>query len=65
MAEWRSDIESAPRDGSSILLAKVPCNHWCGIFVAYWGDDDEWHYAVDRVVRNPTHWMPLPAAPVQ
>lgn len=61
--EWQP-IETAPKDGTAILIAKSPCDHWAGMFVAYWSDDlDEWFYSINRIVRQPTHWMPLPAAP--
>ena len=61
MSEWR-DIDSAPRDGSSILLAGqyLASGKWeieTGQYLAYrraWpcvGED------------QPTHWMPLPPPP--
>jgi hypothetical protein len=60
--DWM-DIESAPRDGSD-FLALVPfakkhhivvgCFCKAGYFVSWPG---RWTY-------DPTHWLPLPAAPV-
>jgi hypothetical protein len=62
-ANWLP-IESAPRDGTNILGCdgeKMTAVYWnyfgywelsvCGIYT----EDAEWH---------PTHWRPLPAAPV-
>lgn len=62
MSEWQP-IESAPKDGRGILICKVPCDHWSGMFVAHWDEWGEWAFASDRFVRNPTHWMPLPPSP--
>lgn len=59
---WRP-IETAPKDGSAIwvvasLYAK-PFQYECNWNGAEWyhGFGDAW------AVLNPTHWMPLPAAP--
>lgn len=65
MSEWQP-IETAPKDGQSLLV-------WCPIrnrggraTVAYW--DDYWSlthpggWAEDDDC-DPTHWMPLPAPP--
>lgn len=70
MAEWQP-IETAPKDGSHIL---VSCQYeggerrsyvvvWVKPFKGdgYWGDTDEfdpmWH-------QRPSHWMPLPEPPL-
>jgi hypothetical protein len=70
---WRS-IDSAPKDGTSVLLA---CNYdrlgkqritlaWYerGMWAEgmYWDDDaDDW--SVAQCEFRPTHWMPLPEPP--
>lgn len=69
---WRS-IESAPKDGSDVLLVgdtdETGERFWA---VASWDDYRQswcpwWHtqYGVDQTVRHdwPTHWMPLPSPP--
>lgn len=68
---WRQ-IETAPKDGSYILLA-VP-NHDGDMTVGHWDDawsDDGWwllddgkNFEIPLRGKGPTHWMPLPAAPV-
>ncbi len=62
---WRS-MESAPRDGTHILLCEggnVSEGGW--LTGAMMGAEDEscagW-WSVNGV-DNPTHWMPMPAAP--
>lgn len=68
-------IETAPKDGTEILawdgMERV---------IAHWGYGAEWDYEADdmgatygrwednwdgRMEPQPTHWMPLPAAPSQ
>lgn len=62
--EWRP-IESAPRDGSRMLLALCDSGHvyWCvsGVWskrFKNWNDGME-----PAGLADPTHWMPLPAPP--
>lgn len=71
MSAWRP-IESAPKDGTWVLLS---CDH--GQYVAGWlteGDGDTVNFSGWYVEDNkhgpyalrgaaPTHWMPLPAEP--
>jgi len=75
--EWQP-IETAPKDGTRVLIAdakNVETGQWSpayysgtGYFVDYdEGWDDDRYDAAQRFYRNgpqPTHWMPLPAAPV-
>lgn len=62
--EWRP-IESAPRDGTSVLwgaAGKVPQQgHWANgpVFSSEWDEDVGYLHPS----YAPTHWMPLPAAP--
>ena len=67
MSEWQP-IDSAPRDGDVLIFVKETGEQ----FVAYWGTaiedgDQAWTFArgngLSFIVRNPTHWMPLPSPP--
>ena len=69
MTEWQ-DIKTAPKDADILLYASITNEQ----FVAFWGTciedcDGAWVFArspgVSFIVRNPTHWMPLPAPPSQ
>lgn len=79
-AGWKP-IESAPKDGTDILLTNgvhVSCGHWHydeggttehrDLDGRYIGQDDRdgfagWLDWMGGMTPNPTHWMPLPAAP--
>jgi len=76
MCEWKL-IETAPRDGSYILLTSgyikpphefrnMSPNGW--IAIGHWarkmrGDGCAWHNAADIWELYPTHWRPLPDPP--
>jgi len=58
-------IETAPRDGTSVLLYDSEE----GIGVGHWVEGDD-EFGVDRfwvafttTCSSPTHWMPLPEPP--
>lgn len=56
LSEWRP-IESAPKDGTPVLLlAGVTKN------VGWWAVD-KWSYGGGRWGNDVTHWLPLPPAP--
>lgn len=63
--EWMP-IETAPKDGTSILIFE-PCSNRClynRIYVVHysdksWAESDGEMYSV----FYPTHWMPLPNPP--
>lgn len=72
---WRP-IETAPKDGSSILLfipgfecRKVYCGYWDDDRYAakpkpYWSNDAErWLGKVSVRSNTPSHWMPFPDPP--
>lgn len=61
-AGWQP-IETAPKDSRSRLV-------WCpareNIYVVCWDNyEKSWWHSGDggRLLDEPTHWMPLPAAP--
>lgn len=54
-------IETAPKDGTSILL----CNHTFtpdNMAVAFW-EGRAWEYCDEDFYHCPSHWMPLPKLP--
>lgn len=58
MSEWQP-IATAPRDGTSVLIAVDGLVH-----LGRWFGGAKWQIA-DRAfdARSPTHWLPLPAPP--
>lgn len=73
MSEWEP-IESAPKDGTFILMYKSVGTHYLDneytpFYVCQWLENGTyggpgWFYGEGEFfLRNPTHWMPLPAPP--
>lgn len=65
MTDWQP-IETAPTDGTRVLAYVPDCPQMVEEIVIVrvsWG---EWTYFAgeDTAQVNPTHWMPLPSAPV-
>jgi hypothetical protein len=62
--EWMP-IESAPKDGTEILLCTLnPVLPDIGL--CYWRDDNVmtgWTWGLGHGFTNPTHWQPLPNPP--
>lgn len=56
--EWQP-IETAPKDGTQILLGKVGGSMIVGFWNGYAWDDGDF----DSNVSWPSHWMPLPEPP--
>jgi len=59
-------IETAPKDGTRIILGWTGCPHvWCD---CYWEKmtrvPDRWSSFVGVAPANPTHWQPKPKPPV-
>lgn len=65
--EWRP-IDTAPTDGTDVLIFAPQFSEQ---FVAFYGraadGDCRWVFGraqgMSLVVKNPTHWMPLPEPP--
>ena len=54
-------IESAPKDGTEILLYSLG-----DVGVCYWRDDEVmtgWTWGLGKAFGLPTHWQPLPPPP--
>lgn len=68
--EWQP-IETAPRDGTPVLIYAAGGDHHAGVLIAFYeGQDATGDYWIvrddgDRLwATNPTHWMSLPEAPL-
>ena len=62
MTDWQP-IETAPRDGISILLAHDIFEY---VVIGFWSEteDTEMWAGTGYDGAFPTHWMPLPAPPL-
>ncbi len=61
MSEWQ-DIETAPKDGSLLLLCMSPHRGYLEVPMkvgGYWGE--RWNIFGGSWI--PTHWQPLPSPP--
>jgi len=66
-------IETAPQDGTQVLVyyKRYVCNS--GVFIAYWNGYKNcwWSFEEDyasvaiKYGNQPSHWMPLPKPPIQ
>ena len=71
MSEWQP-IETAPKDGATILLY-FPKGYWADdrdIAIGFWSDGDWYSGEADSTPMTgfgsfPSHWMPLPEPPTQ
>ena len=69
--QWQRISDTTPRDGSRILLWYPSTRIEDGVAAEGFWDfvyDGDWMVSrgsahIDRRVRRPTHWMPLPAGP--
>jgi hypothetical protein len=62
MSEWR-DIETAPKDGTEILVWRKGWGRHIARWVNEWGDK-YFRLASGRdILGGPSHWMPLPDPP--
>lgn len=62
MGGWQP-IESAPKDGTEILLYCPTSEVFVGIYCAGWGRGWAPRFYDDTPDFIPTHWMPLPDPP--
>lgn len=64
MMEWMP-IETAPKDGTDVVLVKVGNKPWIGRFYTHLQEryGMGWRNSHGNLF-NPTHWMPLPEPPV-
>lgn len=58
-------IESAPKDGTSIIVCSDTGNVWCNV---KWEKrpraGERWeHFTLGAIRFTPTYWMPIPKAP--
>lgn len=61
--EWMP-IETAPKDGTLVLIVTAHASPISGYFAAYWSTEWEmWRFHNEGFVRDPTHWVPLPPPP--
>lgn len=66
MTEWNSDMDSAPKDGTHVLIVDSGV-----VSEAYWAyEGGGWWLAntyptdyTDGQIYAPTHWQPLPPPP--
>lgn len=62
MSEWQP-IETAPKDGTDILLSGPHSNHGWVIKSARFWIGSWWSNGNRGIGPDPSHWMPLPAPP--
>lgn len=71
-AAWKS-IESAPKDGTAVLLY-FPDGYWAddrNIAIGFWGIGGGWYdsesasTSMTAFGSHPTHWRPLPDPPAE
>jgi hypothetical protein len=69
MSDWQP-IETAPTDGTNVLIAEVSRGSLGEAYYDYNADQKRWYWAntgagdyPDPHEPSPTHWMPLPAPP--
>lgn len=70
LGAWRP-IETAPRDGTMILVNDttegwtpwVAASYWDGVEWAGWAYDDLTSQDSNPLGPHPTHWLPVPPLP--
>ncbi|HET8686032.1 MAG TPA: DUF551 domain-containing protein [Methanosarcina sp.] len=58
--QWKT-IDTAPKDGTKVLLMRMGEYGRCGMADGYYNERSVWVWPY--VMKEPTHWMPLPPAP--
>ena len=66
MTEWQT-IETAPKDGTRVLVAYLYGNEY-RVALSYWTDDSffdyaGWYIGVSTISDRVHYWMSLPTAP--
>jgi hypothetical protein len=56
--QWQP-IETAPKDGTLVLVRTASAGTFTGYFCAYWADGG-FMYCKDVYVPSPTQWMQIP-----
>jgi hypothetical protein len=56
-------IETAPKDGTCILISNGKDGIFSGMYVGYWYQEGGWKFSIKNRIPDATHWMPLPASP--
>lgn len=62
-------IETAPKDGTRILVTRFPATSKPPINIAWWSEKRlrrgcyPWRITCKSLPYDPTHWMPLPQPP--
>lgn len=58
-------IETAPKDGTSIIVLSPTGNVWCNVkWCVRQRTGERWtHFMQGGLKFEPTHWMPMPKAP--
>jgi hypothetical protein len=56
-------IETAPKDGTCILISNGKDGIFSGMYVGYWYQEGGWKFSIKNRIPDATHWMPLPAPP--
>ena len=67
MGGWRP-IETAPKDGTTILVWEDKAAEGEHIEIAYWDCNEfgnRWEAALDGSPLSPDFWMPLPEPPTE
>jgi len=64
MSNWEP-IETAPKDGTQIIVCSEKGNVWCNVkWEKRQRAGDRWeHFTIGALLFNPTHWMPIPKPP--
>lgn len=73
--KWQP-IETAPKDGTTVLLYRPTALRWCVVDKGrwetqkyhskpspYWSSDQKLPTVAEQRSWEPTHWMPLPEPP--
>jgi len=64
-ADGWQPIDSAPKDGTDVLIYHQSRTSDSIIVIAQWTDDgmDSYHWCDAVAIYEPTHWQPLPDPP--